>query len=758
MIKKIILTCLFLIICPLTAFAEPIIKDIIIQGNIRVETSTVLTSIKSQKGKELDRSRVKADIKELYREGFFDTIDADAVAIDGNKVNLVFIVKEKPAIRRLVFEGNKEVDQDKLKEKFNLKTRYFYDSNKIATGVSELKKYYEEEGYYETEILVDPEVVGENQVDLKIKITEGERRKIRVVEFQGNNQVDSSELSSLVDTSRYKWWSSWITGSGVVKQESLDNDIREINKYYLNNGFVNVKVAQPDIVQIDNGIKVVFKIEEGEVHEFGRISARGDLKDNSINATLDGIKIKQGEKFNLEQLKKDTFTVAEKFTDVGYAFANVEPATQVNKEEKTVDIVFVVDKGKPVKVNRINISGNKKTKDNVIRRSLQISEQEVFSSSKVKRSQELLQRLGYFEEVSIVPEPSENKDEVDLGVNVKEGNTGSFSLGAGISSGDGFIFSSRISENNLFGTGNSLSLDLNTGTERQNYVLSFNNPRVYDTRMSLGVDLLSVKRKFDKFDRNQTGGSVTVGFPLLFLGEDLADDIRLSFTYELLQIDIANVDADAPTLVQNNKGSSVSSSITPQLIRNTIDNPLDPSKGSKQQLSLELAGLGGEEKFWLSQFANTYYVPIWKSSFGNFVFSQRTRVGYGESYNSDDFPLFKRFFPGGINSVRGFASRELGPKDVEGNEYGGNKQLVANFELIYPLVNSAGLSGVFFYDAGNAFDDNESIDISGLRHAIGWGIRWRSPIAPIRLEFGYPLDKQEGDDAYQVNFSFGAPS
>ncbi len=746
------------IFSPLFALAEPAIKNILVEGNVRVDDSTVRSAIKSKKGQVVDRTRVSADIKELYRTGFFDTVDAKYQTINNSKVNLIFIVKEKPAIRRLIFDGNKEVDQAKLKEKFNLATRYFIDLKKINSGIEELKKYYQEEGFYETTIDYETESVGENQVDLKIKISEGEKRKIRKVAFEGNKNIDSDILNGLVDTAKYKWWSSWLTGSGVVKQEALDNDVREISKHYLNNGYINVKVATPVIEQIEEGIKVIFRIEEGEVHEFGSISAKGDLKDNSVATTLDGIKIKPGDTFNLEQLRKDTFTVADKFTDVGYAFANVEPATQVNKEEKTVDVVFVIDKGQPVTINRINISGNKKTKDNVIRRSLQISEQEVFSSSKIRRSQELLQRLGYFEEVAITPEPSENKDQVDLGVAVKEGNTGSFSLGAGISSGDGFIVSTRISENNLFGTGNSLTLDLNSGSKRENYVLSFNNPRVYDTRMSFGVDLLSVKRKFDDFNRNQAGGSMTVGFPLLFLGDELADDIRLSFTYELMRINIDDVDEDAPQLIKDNEGTSISSSITPQITRNTIDNPLEPTKGSKQQFSIETAGLGGDEQFWLAQAANSFYTPLWRSSFGNFVFSQRTRLGYGESFDSDPLPLFKRFFPGGINSVRGFGARQLGPKDDEGNEFGGNKQLIANFELIYPLFNSVGLSGVAFYDAGNAFDDNESIDLSGLRHAVGWGIRWKSPLAPIRLEFGYPLDRKEGEDAYQVNFSFGAPS
>lgn len=737
--------------------AAQTISAIEVVGNKRVESSTVQLQIKSKVGDPFSAELAAADVKNIYRTGFFDQV-ALAKRNDGSGLVVQFSVVEKPAVRRVKIEGNQEVDSDTIREKLNLGTKLFLDQRKIATGIEEVKRYYQSQGYFGSEITYSTSQVQENQVDLLFTVNDGQKRRLRKVVLEGVKKLDEEDVRGVIETEEYSWLTSWILGTGTVKEENLTNDVREINKYYLTNGYVDVRVAEPKVEEHEDGLKVVFSIDEGEQYTYDKITASGDLLAESVKGTLEGIESKSGEIFNVELLRKDTFLVSEKFTNIGFAFANVDPTTNVNRAKRTVDVNFVVDKGELIEVSRINISGNRKTLDNVIRRSLQIGEQELFSSSKIKRSQELLQRLGYFDEVTITPEPAGDKNKVDLNVAVREGNTGTFSAGAGVSSGDGFIVSSRISENNLFGTGNSLTLDVNTGSQRENLVISFNNPRVNDTRWSLGFDLLSTKREFDDFDRDQAGGSITAGYPLWFLGPEYLDDVRFSLAYELVNVDIKDVDDDAPQLIVDQEGKTTSSSVTPQLVRNTIDNPLDPSSGSRQTVSFETAGLGGDQKFWLGQASNSFYVPLVKGSFGNLVFAQRTRIGYGKAFDGEPFPLFKRFFPGGINSVRGFDSRELGPKDEEGNEFGGNKQLVGNFELIFPLVPSVGISGVTFYDIGNAFDDEDPIDFADLRQAIGWGIRWRSPIAPIRVEFGYPLDKEEGDKSFVTNFSFGNPN
>jgi outer membrane protein insertion porin family len=346
---------------------------------------------------------------------------------------------------------------------------------------------------------------------------------------------------------------------------------------------------------------------------------------------------------------------------------------------------------------------------------------------------------------------------VDLDVNVKEATTGSFSAGAGYSSSDGALFNTRLSENNLFGTGRRLNLNLDFGTERNNQVLSFDDPRVNDTKLSFGLDLLRTDRQYSDFDRELVGGAMTFGYPAEEVFGEWGEDISFNTKYELNHIDINNVDQDAAQLVKDEQGTSVSSSVTPSIIRNTINNPLNPSKGSKQVLSLELAGLGGDERFYLLEARNQWYYPIIESTSGDLVVSDRTSFGYGDTFNNEPLPLFRRYFPGGINSVRGFKNRTLGPKDDNGHEYGGSKQLINNFEIIFPLLNSAGFKGVVFYDVGQAFDDNESIRIADLRQAYGYGIRWASPLGPIRIEFGYPISREEGEKSPVTMFSFGAP-
>lgn len=738
------------------ALLAGVISRIEIAGNTRVDDGTVRLQISSEEGKPLDSALVDADVKEIYRTGFFEQVVAK-LRRKGDERVLVFEVVEKPALRQVLLQGNEEVSDEKLKEKLNIEARRFLDKRKIIAGIEAAKAYYQDEGYYDTEIEFIVTPVEQNQVDLTFVVEEGEEKKLREVVFEGNRDIEDSDLEDVVKTSAYSWWSSWLTGSGLVKAEQLKEDSLLLSRYYLNSGYADVRVADGEIEEIEDGLRVTFKIEEGPVYQFGEITASGDLLNESVEDTLRETESKSGEVFSVDLLRKDTFVVSEKFTDIGYAFANVEPSTDIDRESRVVNVDFAVDKGSLVYVDRIELSGNEKTADNVIRRSLKIQETELFSSSRIRRSQQLLERLGHFDEVTITPEPSGEKDKLDLTVAVREGSTGTFTAGAGVSSGDGFILHGRVSENNLFGTGNSLGADLNLGTRNENYVLSFDNPRLNDSYWSMGIDLLSVEREFDDFDREQIGGSLTFGYPLTFLGPEYLDDIRFSLRYELLRVDISDVEEDAPSLIIDQEGRTTSSSVTPRLVRNTIDNPLNPTEGSRQVASIELAGIGGDQEFWLVRLSNTLYHPLIDTGVGPLVFSQRTRFGYGETFDGEDFPLFRRFFPGGINSVRGFDARELGPKDEEGNEYGGNKQLVANFELIFPLFPPIGLKGVGFYDIGNAFDDDENIDFSELRHAAGWGIRWNSPLGPIRIEIGYALDREEGEDSVVTHFSFGAP-
>lgn len=759
------------------------INDIIIEGNKRVDTGALRELIQS-KSPIVKSETISQDLRELYLTGYFD--DATASLIDRNenglnKKYLKFSLTEKPIVRKLLIKGNKEVDEEDLAKVIKLGSSKFLDRAQILNLTKAALTFYQSQGFYDATIDYSVVPVENGLVDLSFNVVEGESFKIRRIDFIGideNSEIDAADIRSEMQTKRYKWWNSWLFSTGRLNQEMLDNDKNIVRQYFLDHGYVDASISEPNIEKKDDGLYLSFYVKQGNLYKFGSISAQGDLIENSVEKTLAETSIETEKIFNASKLREDTFKISEKFTDIGYAYANVVPKTAVDRERQKVDISYEIDKGNIVTINRINISGNDKTYDNVIRREMKIDEQETFSSIKIRKSQEKLQRLGYFEEVNISTEQPESdltkikdqndkradatvndlkSDLVDLNVNVREASTGSLSAGAGYSSGDGALFNARISENNLFGWGKRISLDLDIGSRRENKIISYDDPRFNDTKWAMSIDLEDTQREFNDFDRRETGGALSFGYPL----EEFwswAEDTLFYIKYEYLKIKIDNVDiTDAAPLVIRAQGTSDSSGITPRLVRSTINNPLNPSKGSKQDLSLELTGLGGTERYYLLNLKNQWYRPVTDVGAGKLVFSWRTKFGYGKSYDGSELPLFRRFFPGGINSVRGFDERKLGPKDADGNEFGGNQQFVNNFEFIFPLVESAGLRGVVFVDSGQAFDESNNINISDLRHAYGMGLRWTSPLGPIRIEFGFPIAKEEGENSMVTLFSFGAP-
>lgn len=752
-ILKLFLCSIIIYLVPLVGLSENYsVSKIQIDGEEVVSEEAIELQLKSQIG-SVSSETVSQDVKALYRMGFFRSVNASF-----DQETLIFNIVEKPVVRKVYITGNKKLSEDDLSDAIDLGERRFLDPGKIRAIKRNAQTVYQTRGYYDASFEHSILQLDDNQVDVTLSVSEGDRFKVREIKFHGLSEVDSDELEDVMQNQRYRWWSSWLYGTGRVNQDQLENDRNLIRQYFLDHGLIDATVSEALVEKIEDGdLRISFTVNEGELYTVGEVGATGDLLDSGEEETIEGLELETGDIFNASMLRQDSFTVSDKFGDVGYAFANVVPNTFVNREENRVDVSYEVDKGKLVSINRIRVRGNEKTQDRIVRRELTIQEQDTFSSSAVRRSQALLQRLGYFEEATINTEPTDSDDEVDLVVDVREGSTGSFSAGAGFSSTDGAIFNTRISEQNIFGTGKRVLLNLDLGERTENAILSYSDRRFNDTYLSVGAELLRTERVFTDFDRNLRGGSITAGYPLEFLFGEAAEDTRFSIEYGYLNIDIQDVDTDAAQLVQDQEGETTSSSITPRLIRNTIDNPLSPTSGSRQTVSVELAGIGGNQEFYLVDIRNQWYYPLLETDIGEFVFSWRGRFGYGETFNDESFPLFRRFFPGGINSVRGFRLRTLGPRDDEGNEFGGSKQLVSNFELIFPIIQSAGLRGVVFYDIGDAFDDDESLDFGELRQAVGYGIRWTSPLGPIRVEFGFPIDQETGEDSSVTLFSFGAP-
>ncbi len=747
-------------ILPLPAHAQEarsfVVRDVEIDGNRRIDTGAVRSQIENLSGR-VSEAQLSEDVKTLYNSGYFDQVLLSILPHGDGTVTVKFTVTEKPIARKILIKGNDEVSEDDLADVLKLEGRRFVDRSKIQTLMRKAQRYYQAQGYYDATLDYSSTPVGENEVDVTFHVNEGKRYYVREVVLQGVHDLDEDEMRAPLQTQRYKWWSSWLFGTGKVSEEMTEADKQILKQYLLDHGYIESNVGDASIEKREDGLYVVFDVAEGQEFKIGKITASGDLVDGSKEKTVEDLKSEGGEVFSASNVRADIFTITDRFGDEGYAFANVVPNTSLNRDNGTVDLDFSSTKGKPVKIGKITITGNEKTYDNVVRREMRIQEQHRYSGTKVRKSQTMLERLGIFDEVTVNNKPTADPAVIDLDVNVKEGSTGSFTAGAGYSTANGAVFNTKLSENNLFGTGNKLNLNLDFGSQISNQVLSFDNPRLNDSHFSFGADVLRTTRQYQDFNRELAGGSTSLGYPAELVFGEWAQDIAMTAKYEILATDIRDVADDSAQLVKDSVGRSSASAVTPGLSRSTLDNPGNPTKGSRQNLTVEFAGLGGDQQFYLFEARNAWYYPLLKGEFGEFTLADRTSFGYGQSLNDDPFPLYRRFFPGGINSVRGYQNRTLGPADINGQEYGGSKQFINNVELIFPLVTSAGLRGVVFYDVGQAYDDNEAFEVSGLRQGVGYGIRWNSPMGPIRFEIGYPIARQEGEAAQQTMFSFGGP-
>jgi len=749
---------------------SPRIDRVVITGNQRVEEEAIRVQLRSQPGTRLSEETVDNDIRALYRMGFFDNVEAD-VTQEGDQRVLTFKVTERPLIREVHIEGNKKVSREDLEAALKVRPNTILDPEKVRRGIEEAKKLYDKKSYPDASIDYTTKPVGEHEIVLTYKIDEGKVVRIDTIVFEGARAFSKRQLKKVMQT-KESWILSLVTGAGNLDREVLKTDIERLTAFYYDHGYIDVKVDEPQVDRTEKGLVVTIKIDEGEQYKVGSVDIGGELLPDMEKARA-RISLVAGDVFRTSKLRDDITALTEAYGDQGFAFVNVTPDTAVNPTDKTVDVTYKVSKGPEVYIDKIDITGNTKTRDKVIRRELQLGEQQRFSGSKLRRSQERLRRLGFFEDINITTRKAESEDRLDLLVDVKEASTGAFSAGAGISSGESFLFNVRLSEINLFGRGQRLVLNADFGAIRRNFSLDFSEPYFLDTELTAGINLFNWRLIFDEFTRGGTGAAVRFLYPFTALGwNDLygysLEDTRIGLEYRLENAEISEISRSAAAVIRAEQGTSLTSSLTPRLFRDTRNHPFDPTAGSLQDLSFEFAGIGGDSKFIKAEARARWYYPFWKSpALGTFVFATGGTFGYGLGYgNQRELPLFERYFPGGINSVRGFRILSLGPRPpvvdnfgnlVRRDPIGGSQQLIFNNEIIFPIVESLGLKGVLFVDAGNAFSAAEGIDLNEMRLATGAGIRWLSPIGPLRIEIGFPLNPRVGDDRQAVMFSFGGP-
>lgn len=748
----------------------PRIDRVEIRGNQRVEEQAIRVQLRARPGAMFDEAMVDEDVRALWRTGFFDRVEADWSVENGQHV-LTYRVRERPFIKEVAIEGQKKISKEDIDAALKIRPNTILDVNKIQRGIEEVKKLYAKKGYLDARVDYKTEPLPDNQVRLRFIVDEGKVVRIADIRFEGARAFSKRQLLKNMQTQE-KWLLSFLTGAGNLDSEVLKTDLERLTAFYYDHGYIDVKIDEPKIERRDDGLHVTIRIDEGQPYNVGRVDIAGDLLPDMAPARQQ-LKLKPGDRFRTSRLREDISMLTDFYGDAGYAFVNVSPDTDVDPSVRTVDVTYKVSKGPEVFIDRILISGNTKTRDKVIRRELRLGEQERFSGTKLKRSQERLRRLGFFEDINITTRKAAREDRLDLLVDVKEGSTGAFSAGAGISSGETYLFNVRLSELNFLGRGQRLILNADFGSIRRNISLDVSEPYFLDTELTLGLTAFNWQLIFDQFTRGGTGAAVRLLYPLPALGWDRLwgyslEDTRLGLEYRLENAEISDVSALAPSQIAAEQGTSLTSSLTPRLYRDTRNHPFDPTAGSMQDLSFEFAGLGGESKFYRLEARTRFYYPFYRSeNWGTFVYSLGAQVGYGRGWaERTELPLFERYFPGGINSVRGFRILSLGQRvplmDPFGNNLGrtsigGSQQLIFNNDLIFPIVESIGLKGVVFFDAGNAFLAARGIDLGDMRLASGAGIRWLSPIGPLRIEVGFPLNPRVGDDRQTVMFSFGAP-
>lgn len=713
-------------------------------GNVRIDSGAILRKITTKPGDLYNPAQLREDLKTVFAMGYFDNVEILANDTDKGK-EIIFQIKEKPVIKRVLISGTDAIEEQEVRDAANVMPNTILNPTRLNEAVQRVNDLYKSKGYYNTNTTVSISYPSEDNADVQFTVEEGKKVFIGKILFEGNKSFDSDDLEDVIETST-RGWLSWITDSGVLKMDQLQQDAARIGAFYNNHGFLETKVGEPTVEQVGDELVVTFPIEEGPRFRVGTVDIRGDLIE-SKEELVSRLKIRDEEFLNRQVLRDDNLLLTDLYAEHGYAFAEVRPRVDKAPDSNRVDIVLDIDQGPLVYFNRVEIRGNTRTRDNVIRRDLTVAEGGIFNSKAVRESTENLNRLGYFEDVSVTPQPTMTEDRMDVIVDVKEQSTGQFSVGAGYSTSDNLLFMAEISENNLLGTGNRLALAANLSSTTTRYNLSFTNPRIFDSKVLAGIDLFNWEKEYDDYTKDTWGGAVR-------LGHSLFEKWRISYGYTYADTDLTDVSENASVIIKRSQDIHVTSSVRVALSRDTRDKFYDATSGSINILSVEFAGgpFGGDAEFTKLEGSTAWLFPLPH----DLVFQIKGSAGQIFENEDGKLPVYEHFYLGGLNSIRGFKSSYVSPKDpVTGERIGGDKMWYSNIEIVFPLFKEMGLKGVVFTDFGNVYDVEEDWEFDKIKKAAGLGFRWLSPMGPLRLEWGYNLDPDPDEDSSVWDFSIG---
>ncbi|MCR4665728.1 MAG: outer membrane protein assembly factor BamA [Desulfovibrio sp.] len=727
------------------------IEDIQVRGMSIMDPDTVLMRLTIRKGDSPDANAINEEVKRVWEMGYFSDVQA---TMEGRV--LVFTVVEKPRIDKIRVEGTDDLDEDDVLGAMGTKSGTVLNEQMIADDLQKITELYHKEGYYlaKVDYHLENRVGGKGAV-LIITVKEGNKLYIKEVAVEGLKEISRGDLDKYMAL-KPRGIFSFFTGTGVLKDEYLERDTNAIAAYGLNEGFVDIQVSAPEVAYKDDGIHVTFTVHEGPRYSVRNVSFGGDVieKDEEMRALvdLDSIAEKKGN-FKVSVMQDDAKKLTEYYTNYGYAFAEVD--TRVNKAEDgspTVDVEYYISKKQRVFIRRLTVEGNVKTRDNVILREMRLGDGDMYDGSKLRRSTERLNRLRYFTSVETELVPTGNDDEVDLKVKVKEGNTGALMGGIGYSTYYDVGVTASVLERNLFGRGYWLQLQGFFSWRMTSGVLSFTNPRVYDTNLSAGNDLYYTRQYWDNFKKETIGDTIRVAYPL-------GEYTSVGAAYRLERYYLSDVYEGASPYIKKYKGTNWTSALSLRFTRDTTDSRDRPTKGTITRLWTEYGGnvLGGTDNFYK-------IVGDWQgfaSINPQHTFHARARLGAVFENSEDEVPVFERFWVGGMDTIRGYSYSDLSPRDYKynGDQIGGDRMGVLNLEYIWTFQKDMGLAIVPFVDAGF------NIDAKTMGHDIdkymaasaGLELRWRSPMGDLRLAYGVPLvqDYDGERENGRLEFSMG---
>lgn len=727
--------------------AKAVIADVQVRGNERIESEAIKLNIKTKKGEVLRPDQVREDIKAVYKMGYFEKVDTEVTDSPAGKV-LVFVVRENPTVQEVHVKGNKKVKEKDILAAISTKAFTVLQKNVVTEDVQKIIKLYHQKGYFNADVTSGVEFPRDpRKAVVTFSIAENKKILIDKIAFTGNKTYSARTLRGVMQTKEKNFLFSLFTERGIMQKEVLDTDVDRLMVFYHDRGFMDAKVGAPEITRKEDGMVITIPVDEGERYRVTGVRIAGDTLDD-VEKLQKKLQSKPKQFFSREKLRKDVDVLSRAHMDEGYAHTDVKPAVKQEPSDQTTDITYDVNKKELVHIGQIYISGNTKTRDKVIRREVRLAEGDLFNATKLEKSINALKKLDFFEEVEIVPTETDQAGIMNLHVKVKEKLTGTISVGGGYSSDSGAFVSGEITQRNLFGKGQYIGLKAFFAEEAQRYILTFNEPRLLDTYLSAGFDVYNWLKDYNDFTKDAVGFRLKLAYPF-------GNYSRIIGYYTYEQADVRNVTGTS-AYIMSQEGWQVKGSVTVGAERDTTDHPFWPTKGSMTGLTWEFASdaLGSDTNFVKMEFRTGTYVPLfWK-------FVGHVRGGFGQLWEPDGLntvPIYERFFLGGIDSLRGFKWGDVGPKDpVTGDIIGGLTYGLVNVELLFPLLEKFGIRGVVFFDAGNSFLDIDRFDVSKFRTDVGGGIRWNSPFGPIRVEVGYNLDREPGEDSFQFQFSGGA--